>query len=56
VLFIPSWPGATSLTGASDWSDRCEPFVGFASGELLVRVSLGCAVAGRFLVSLELFC
>jgi hypothetical protein len=35
VLFIPSYPGYTGLTGALDWSDRCEPFVGFASGELL---------------------
>jgi hypothetical protein len=35
VLFIPSCPGYTSLTGALDQSDRCEPLVGFASGELL---------------------
>jgi hypothetical protein len=35
VLFIPSYPGYTGLTGALDRSDRCEPFVGFASGELL---------------------
>jgi hypothetical protein len=35
VLFIPSCPGYTGLTGALDRSDRCEPFVGFASGELL---------------------
>jgi hypothetical protein len=35
VLFITSCPGVTGLTGASDRSDRCEPFVGFASGELL---------------------
>jgi hypothetical protein len=34
VLFIPSCPGYTSPTGALDRSDRCEPFVGFASGEL----------------------
>jgi hypothetical protein len=32
VLFIPSCPGVTGLTGASD---RCEPFVGFALGDLL---------------------
>jgi hypothetical protein len=32
VLFIPSCPGFTGLTGALD---PCEPFVGFASGELL---------------------
>jgi hypothetical protein len=35
VLFIPSYPSYTGLTGALDRSDRCEPFVGFASGELL---------------------
>jgi hypothetical protein len=35
VLFIPSCPGYTGLTGALDRSDRCEPLVGFASGELL---------------------
>jgi hypothetical protein len=35
VLFIPSCPSYTGLTGALDRSDRCEPIVGFASGELL---------------------
>jgi hypothetical protein len=35
VLFIPSCPGFIGLTGALDRSDRCEPFVGFASDELL---------------------
>jgi hypothetical protein len=35
VLFIPSCLGLTGLTGASDRSDKCVPFVGFASGELL---------------------
>jgi hypothetical protein len=35
VLFIPSCPGYTGLTGALHRSDRCEPLVGFASGELL---------------------
>jgi hypothetical protein len=34
VLFIPSCPGYTSLTGGLDRSDRCESLVGFASGEL----------------------
>jgi hypothetical protein len=29
ALFIPSCPGTTGLTGAPDWSDRCEPLVGF---------------------------
>jgi hypothetical protein len=35
VLFIPSCPGVTGPTGASDRSYRCVPFVGFALGELL---------------------
>jgi hypothetical protein len=35
VLFIPSCPGYTGLTGAPDRSERCESLVGFASGELL---------------------
>jgi hypothetical protein len=35
VLFIPSCPDYTGLTGAFDRSDRCKSFVGFASGELL---------------------
>jgi hypothetical protein len=35
VLFIPSCPGYTGLTGALDRSDRCESFVGFALGERL---------------------
>jgi hypothetical protein len=41
VLFIPSCPGYTGLTGALDRSDRCEPFVGFASGELLNPCAFG---------------
>jgi hypothetical protein len=35
ALFIPSCPGTTGMTGALDRSDRCEPLVGFVSGELL---------------------
>jgi hypothetical protein len=35
VLFIPSCPGYTGLTGALDRSDQCEPLVRFALGELL---------------------
>jgi hypothetical protein len=35
VLFIPSCLGYTGLTGALDRSNRCEPLVPFASGELL---------------------
>jgi hypothetical protein len=35
VLFIPSCPDYTGPTDALDRSDRCEPFLGFSSGELL---------------------
>jgi hypothetical protein len=56
ALFIPSYPGITSLTGALDWFDRCEPLWDLSQVNCLVRVSLGCVVAGQFLVSLELFC
>jgi hypothetical protein len=35
VLFIPSCPGYTGLTGAFDRSDQCESLVGFALDELL---------------------
>jgi hypothetical protein len=52
VLFIPSCPGYTSLTGALDQSDRCEPFVGFALGELLNPCVFGLcwcwSVLGKF--------
>jgi hypothetical protein len=56
VLFIPSCPGYTSLTGALDRSDRGEPLVGFSSGELLDSCVLGLGAVGLFLVYLELFC
>jgi hypothetical protein len=60
VLFIPSCPGYTGLTGALDRSDRCESLVGFASGELLdscVFGSWSCwSVLGRFGVGLFRFC
>jgi hypothetical protein len=49
VLFIPSCPGVTSLTGVSLLWDL--PQV-----SCLFRVSLGCVVAGQFLISLEWFC
>jgi hypothetical protein len=35
VLFIPSCPNYTGLTGALDRSDRCISLVGSVSGELL---------------------
>jgi hypothetical protein len=56
VLFIPSCPGYTGPTGALDRSDWCQPFVGFALGELLnpcVFVSGYCwSVLGLFGVML----
>jgi hypothetical protein len=36
ALFIPSCPGVTRLTGALDRADRCEPMVGFVSGNCLL--------------------
>jgi hypothetical protein len=56
VLFIPSCPGYTGLTGALDRSDQCESLVGFASVNCLTHVFLGLGAAGQFLVCLELFC
>jgi hypothetical protein len=41
VMFISSCPAYTGLTGALDRSDQCEPFVGFASGELLIPCVFG---------------
>jgi hypothetical protein len=41
VLFTPSCSGVIGLTGASDRSDRCVSFVGFASGELLASCVFG---------------
>jgi hypothetical protein len=38
VLFIPNCPG---VTGASDRSNRCKPFVGFTLSELLVPCVFG---------------
>jgi hypothetical protein len=35
VLFSPTIPGYTGLTGALDWSDRCKLLVGLVSGDLL---------------------
>jgi hypothetical protein len=52
VLFIPSYLGYTGLTSALERSHRCEPFVGFAAGELLnfCVFGLGCcwSVLGLF--------
>jgi hypothetical protein len=36
VLFIPSCPDFTGLTGALDRSDWCEPFVGFVFSEWFI--------------------
>jgi hypothetical protein len=49
VLFIPSYPDYTGLTGASLLWDL--PRVNY-----LTRVSLGLGATGQFLVCLELFC
>jgi hypothetical protein len=49
VLFIPSCPGLTGLTGVDHLWDL--PRV-----KCLTRVSLGRGAAGQFLVCLELFC
>jgi hypothetical protein len=52
VLFILSCPGYTNLTGALD---RCEPFVGFASSELLNPCVFGLCWCCQFLAGLEVF-
>jgi hypothetical protein len=49
VLFVPSCPGLTGLTGVCHLWDL--PRV-----NCLTRVSLGRGAAGQFLVCLELFC
>jgi hypothetical protein len=49
VLFIPSCPGYTGLTGANNLWDL--PRVNYWT-----YVSLGRGVAGLFLICLELFC
>jgi hypothetical protein len=54
VLFILSCLSYTGPTGALDQSDRCEPLVGFASGDLLDSCVLGRGVAGQFFVYLVL--
>jgi hypothetical protein len=60
VLFFASCPGYTSLTGALDQSDRCEPLGGFALGELPDSCVLGpwcCwSVLGLFGVVLLVLC
>jgi hypothetical protein len=52
VLFIPSCPGYTGLTGARDRSDRCNPWWDFARVNVLVcaLLSRGAAVSslGQF--------
>jgi hypothetical protein len=52
VLFIPSCPGVTGLTGAPDQSDQCKPFVGFSLGDLpnscVIWLCCCWSVLGRF--------
>jgi hypothetical protein len=45
VLFIPSYPGYTGLTGALDRSDRCEPWWVFARVNVWVCSLLSYVVA-----------
>jgi hypothetical protein len=45
VLFIPSCPGYTGLTGALDWSDRCNPSWDFAQVNVWVSLLLSCVGA-----------
>jgi hypothetical protein len=45
VLFIPSCPGYTGLTGALDRSDWCNPRWDFARVNVLVCSQLSCGAA-----------
>jgi hypothetical protein len=45
VLFIPSCPGYTGLTGALDRSDRCNPQLVFARVNVWVCSLLSCVAA-----------
>jgi hypothetical protein len=45
MLFIPSCPGYTGLTGALDWSDRCNPSWVFARVNVWVSLLLSCVGA-----------
>jgi hypothetical protein len=42
VLFIPSCPGYTGLTGALDRSDQCNPWWAFARVNVWVCLLLSC--------------
>jgi hypothetical protein len=53
VLFIPSCPCYTGLTGALDRSDRCNPRWVFARVNVWVCSLLSCVAAFRVWVSLE---
>jgi hypothetical protein len=56
VMFIPSCPGYTGLTGALDRSDWCESLVGFASGELLDSCVFGSWCCWSVLCLFGVFC
>jgi hypothetical protein len=45
VLFIPSCPGYTGLTGALDRSDRCNPWWVFDRVNVCVSLLLSCVGA-----------
>jgi hypothetical protein len=53
VLFIPSCPGYTGLTGALDRSDRCNPWWVFARVNVWVCLLLSCVGLFRVWVGLE---
>jgi hypothetical protein len=42
VMFIPSCPGYTGLTGALDRSERCNPWWVFAQVNVWVSLLLSC--------------
>jgi hypothetical protein len=56
VLFIPSCPGYTGLTGALDRLTGVSHLWDLPRVNFLTCVSLGLGAAGQFLVCLELFC
>jgi hypothetical protein len=60
VLFIPSCPGYTGLTGALDRSDRCNPRWVFAQVNVWVCSLLSCVAAvsslGQFGGRLPVWC
>jgi hypothetical protein len=56
ALFIPSRLGTTGLPVLLTGLTGVTPLWDLSQVNCLVRVSLGCVVAGQFLADLELFC